>query len=323
MSVLVSVIIPCYNCSKYIERCVLSFRNQSFTNFEIVAVNDGSTDASLSILKQLILKEPRLKVVDQENAGVSSARNRGVCEAKGKYLVFCDSDDFVGPEYLSNFFSVQFSVNDLIIQYPSFYDEENRVIEKNDNIPIIGKYKVSEGIIKTQIYFAGYPFGKLFNKSIIDKYSIRFRNDIDYKEDLIFLLEYLKYISNIVVCEGRDYLYCRHNGSLSNRWKNPDIVIKINSIIHQLISQIVGSDKGCFQFDRFCIAEVIFLIYHAPANYYLKIDSLRLLRKNVIAEAYPIENQADRILKFLFKNNWLHIYNFTKMATNIILKFYK
>jgi glycosyltransferase involved in cell wall biosynthesis len=96
----VSVVVPVYNVESFLEECLESLLNQTYTNYEIIAVNDGSTDGSLRILNAFAASEPRLKIINQENAGLSAARNRGIEAAKGKYILFVDSDDLVVPEMI-------------------------------------------------------------------------------------------------------------------------------------------------------------------------------------------------------------------------------
>ncbi len=97
----ISVLVPVYNAADWLPRCLSSLSGQTFADFEIVAVDDGSSDASASVLKEFSLREKRLRVICQKNAGVAAARNRLLREARGKYIAFVDADDWVRPEYLS------------------------------------------------------------------------------------------------------------------------------------------------------------------------------------------------------------------------------
>ena len=96
--ILVSIIIPVYNASKYLYRCLDSILNQTFRDFELILINDGSTDNSLEILREYETKDSRIIVIDKPNEGVSAARNQGIEIAKGEYIMFCDSDDYVEME---------------------------------------------------------------------------------------------------------------------------------------------------------------------------------------------------------------------------------
>ena len=102
MDELISVIVPVYNAAAYIERCVKSIQNQTYTYFELILVNDGSTDNSLEICKTLAGQDERIVVLDRPNGGASAARNTGLAHMRGQYIVFADSDDYVSPSYLEN-----------------------------------------------------------------------------------------------------------------------------------------------------------------------------------------------------------------------------
>ncbi len=98
---LVSIIVPVYNVEKYIEKCILSIINQTYTNLEIIIVNDGSLDHSENIIKEYISKDNRIKYIKRENGGLGAARNTGIENATGKYIAFVDSDDWIDPEMYS------------------------------------------------------------------------------------------------------------------------------------------------------------------------------------------------------------------------------
>ena len=97
---LVSIIIPVYNVEDFVEQCIDSILNQTYSNLEIIAVNDGSTDSSLKILENIKKKDSRVMIINQKNSGVSSARNAGIAKANGKYLVFVDADDFLARNFV-------------------------------------------------------------------------------------------------------------------------------------------------------------------------------------------------------------------------------
>ena len=104
MKVQISVLIPVYNAEIYITRCLKSLSEQTFTDFEIICINDGSKDNSLSILQNYAKQEPRLRVFTQENAGVAATRNRLLETAQGKYIAFVDADDWVEKSYLEKLY---------------------------------------------------------------------------------------------------------------------------------------------------------------------------------------------------------------------------
>lgn len=100
MKDLVSVVIPIYNVEKYLRKCIETVIDQTYTNIEIILVNDGSTDNSLQICNQFKEKDKRIKVINKKNGGLSDARNVGIKNAQGKYICFIDSDDFISEKYI-------------------------------------------------------------------------------------------------------------------------------------------------------------------------------------------------------------------------------
>ena len=147
MQIKISVIIPVYNVEKYVGRCLDSVLKQTYNNFEIIAINDGSTDGSLEILNHYSKKDSRIKVINQENLGLSSARNNGIKISKGQYLIFVDSDDTINTKLLE--------------------DTLNLAIKNQLDIVIYGYSKLTEdGAIVSKT---------LFNDEILDKVSARQR----------------------------------------------------------------------------------------------------------------------------------------------------
>ena len=136
----ISVIIPIYNVEKYLDECIKSICNQTFTNFEIIAINDGSTDSSLSIIEMYASKDSRIRIINQRNEGVSAARNKGLKEARGTYILFIDSDDYILPNTLSYLWECAQETNAEIVlgNVWSFYNDDynNKVAlyERSDMI---------------------------------------------------------------------------------------------------------------------------------------------------------------------------------------------
>lgn len=319
---LITIIVPCYNCHQYIDRCIRSLGNQTFSDFEIIAINDGSTDNTLDLLEELARIEKRLRIITQENAGVSAARNRGIEEAKGKYIVFCDADDFVGENYIADFVNVSHPKSSLVIQYPTIYDEKNGLLRYPCVNILKGCYNIVDGISKAKLLSNGYPFGKLFDTNIVLGHSLRFRQDISYKEDLIFILEYLQYVDLIDVTEGTDYRYCTHSNSLSTKWKHPDEVIAINSIIEILLDRINVPAYCRSEFEEFCVGETLHLMYNAPSGYSVKISSLAELRNSMRTDAFLMQTKFDRLLKPLYLNRYFLCFDLLKRLSNVLLKIY-
>ena len=219
----ISVIIPVYNSEHYLRACIDSVLAQNYTNFELLLINDGSTDSSGKICDEYVLQDTRIKVFHQENRGVSSARNFGIQESLGQWITFVDSDDILEEDYLTALVSASsHSKADLIIQG---FKKFGNGIEKNMHLGV-GLFSASDfrtlfQIKKIQNF--GFPFSKLFKGEIIKKHQISFPISFSIAEDLAFMLMYLSKTQTIQLDAVHHYLYRQVDNSLSNRLREPSI----------------------------------------------------------------------------------------------------
>ena len=215
---LISIIVPVYKVEKYLPRCIESILGQTYTNFELILVDDGTPDRSGIICDRYAEKDSRIKVIHKENGGVSTARNAGIDVAQGKWITFVDSDDWVSDDYLSTLIEplenneYDLTVGVLDWRYLRLVSQGNksREIKKQQNnskedLATLGK-----------IEFLG-PCYKLYNKSILDENKIRFERGIAMGEDAIFVAEYLKHCQNILLTGKVIYHYnCLNQFSVTN-----------------------------------------------------------------------------------------------------------
>lgn len=191
---LISIIIPVYNAEKYINRCIKSIVNQSYQELEIIVVNDGSTDDSLSICATLAMQDNRIKVISQDNGGVSKARNTGLRLAKGEYVMFLDSDDYMLPGMCKTMLDVLHSKQvDCVIC--GIQEPEGGLWCPQRNID----YSTLEDFKRDFIYQLNTEllspcWNKIFKKQLI---THLFNEEISFGEDLIFDLEYLDNCSRL------------------------------------------------------------------------------------------------------------------------------
>ncbi|MDR0833738.1 MAG: glycosyltransferase family 2 protein [Candidatus Symbiothrix sp.] len=205
---LASIIIPVYNAEKDLPRCLDSILNQTMNDFELFLINDGSKDSSAAICRQYEQIDDRIRFFDQINQGVSVARNVGLDNALGEYIVFVDSDDWLEPEFISAYIDSQ-QVQPVDLVYQGFINEfqENSIKQL---LPLKIDSPVTETllVVETQNCLGG-ACNKLFKRSIIENYHIRFNPAISYGEDKIFALEYCQYISSISLLDTAYYHYNR------------------------------------------------------------------------------------------------------------------
>lgn len=214
----ITVIIPVYNVEKYLRKCLDSVINQTYTNLEIICVDDGSPDNSGAILDEYSQKDSRIIVIHQENAGVSAARNRGLDIATGEYIAFVDSDDWLEPQCYELAVAEFLKDNNIDLVYfgANVFNERNNLSQKEFEVqkkwfsPFYkGKYELSN---KLMSHFIGAVWSWLFKKSIIDEYNIRFSN---YKlsEDSLFLMYYLNGVKFILYIDKCLYNYVLRDAS--------------------------------------------------------------------------------------------------------------
>ena len=205
----VSVIVPVFNNSQYIGETLDSIINQDFESFEIIIVDDGSTDNSLDIVREK-LKETDIpnKVIHQENQGVSSARNRGIDVSNGDYLVFVDADDIITPNHLSSLYDGKsdFSLTQLVKK-----EGENTSSPHTYSQDYISARQFIEMELKMQIPFNFVQL--MYNADIIKKNSIKFSSDYIYGEDTYFALMALSYGDKIAISNEITYYYIQHPAS--------------------------------------------------------------------------------------------------------------
>lgn len=235
-----SIIIPVYNTEKYLVKCLDSVINQTFKNIEIICINDGSTDNSLDILKEYQVLDNRVKILDKENGGSSSARNVGIEHAKGKYITFIDSDDFIELstyESLLSFFNipkvdlVYFSTQ-LVIEDGKSRTQDEQYFEHK----YTGFVELSNDVIKKMDVCV---WNKIYKLSIIKKYDIKFPNGISY-EDNPFFWSYALVCDCAFFVNDKLYNYLIRTGSIMNQHNQKNKIYQKTS--HELDSLL------CFEY---------------------------------------------------------------------------
>lgn len=201
---MISIIIPAYNAASVLPRCLDSILVQTYKDFEIIVVDDGSSDDTSIILAQYASKDNRIHPIQAKNNGASVARNRGLDLAKGDYIVFCDSDDMVSPDWLSKFMSCHDKA-DLISQgYVKSNGKKNCLSTKKYK----GKHQIAEWIYAAaEITLWGFLWCKMFRADVVKKNKIRFDSNLKFQEDLTFILNYIQYVDSIYQLDSCCYFY--------------------------------------------------------------------------------------------------------------------
>lgn len=219
MSPFFSIIVPIYNAEKYLGQCLSSILEQEFTDYELLLINDGSTDCSAGICKTYAKKASCIKIYNQKNSGVSVARNVGINNSTGKWLLFIDADDMLTANALATLHELLFSNTlDLVIGGYEAIQGTEKNSTSDLNFTVI-KTK-DEGVTQMyqNIFWPWFICSKTFNSSIIKSKKILFDNNICFGEDRLFIMKYLCHIkSKILFTSTPFYIYRTHENSVQNK----------------------------------------------------------------------------------------------------------
>jgi len=217
----VSIIVPIYNVEKYINKCVESLMNQTFSDIEIILVDDGSKDASGKWCDYYAKKDARIKVIHQKNRGLSGARNQGIENAAGEWLLFVDGDDYVEPRFVECLYQEAVSARvDIAICNYAFKSEEGTEIKRSSYsfVPRMSPFDNLDALLlfenKQYGTFFDVVWNKLFRVSLFE--NVRFPEGISLVEDISIIPEIYYKAKRISVIEEKLYNYVYREGSLSN-----------------------------------------------------------------------------------------------------------
>lgn len=208
-----SIVIPVYNAEDFLAECLDSLVGQHYTNFEIILVNDGSTDNSLEIANGFAKNDRRFKIISQRNSGVSTARNSGIKNSKGEYILFVDADDYIiDSNALLKISQLIDGTHDVdLIMFPMKY-ENNRKIDYIEE----GKYNLKDEFSEQLRIMArneelNSPCNKIYRNKIIKDYDLGFAKDIKIGEDLLFNIEYIRNSKSVYYLNKELYFYRTSN----------------------------------------------------------------------------------------------------------------
>lgn len=219
---MISVIIPVYNTEEYVSRCIDSVLNSTYRNFELILVNDGSQDKSAEICKYYLKKDSRVQYYEQRKSGVSAARNKGIANCTGDWIVFIDSDDYISRDFLGIVAEKKYQEYDfLIFDYIRLKKKIKRTTEPSSVFPCTGadyygaekKKELTEKLLNAeQLAENGNTklwtvWAKAYKKSLIQRYNIKFPTDITIGEDALFNLEYLQKIRSCIYIQKIIYFF--------------------------------------------------------------------------------------------------------------------
>ena len=225
----VSLIIPVYNAEKYLRRCLNSAMQQTYRDMEIIVVNDGSEDSSLEICREYEKMDSRFRIINKENTGVSDSRNRAIAIARGQYLQFMDSDDWLTPDateslvYAACKFDADFVIADFYRVDGAVFTEKQHIRERG----LLTREEYAEYMMQDPAdFYYGVLWNKLYRRSIIEEYELKMNEELRWCEDFLFNLSFIRYASRFTAIQTPIYYYMKRKGSLvSTDWKKANAML--------------------------------------------------------------------------------------------------
>lgn len=293
----VSIIVPVYNAENYIKECIESILKQTFSNLELILINDGSTDSSARIIDEYAKKDKRIKPIHIENSGVSTARNIGLQNATGEWVTFVDSDDWIEPDMISFAVKKAKETNADIIMWSYFKNYANQELplsllpggnqiienEKDKDLfhlkaiySLYGENRLTESVS------SGTVWCKLYKKSLIDKKDLQFKVGLTRAQDTIFSINAAEHASKIVYYEKHLYHYRITTTSTTSGTKYiKNTKLPFNMLLEEFSSFIEKKGKGMDSkyFDAFNGRTIQVLMWHLKHNYYHKQFSGGILKR--------------------------------------------
>lgn len=238
----ISVVVPIYNAEKFIDRCMASIYEQTFTDYEIILVNDGSTDNSLEMCRAYAEKDERITVIDKKNGGAGSARNAGMLKAKGEYIAFPDVDDWFERNMYKDLYTLAKENDyDMVFSGVNYYSPDIKYQSSIhcEKVEFLSRTECRENVMKlfptTTIF--DVPWNKLYRREIIEKKGVRFT---DYKrcQDAIFNLDFYNASEKVVSTEKIYYNYITNSQAGVDR-KFPKNYIDINIYYYTHLMEVL------------------------------------------------------------------------------------
>ena len=284
----ISVIVPVFNCEKFLHKCVNSVLSQTFSDFEIIMINDGSTDKSPAICDEYAKADNRVLVIHKENGGVASARNAGIRKAGGQYIAFVDGDDYCYPDCLKTYVEniEAYNADLTIAQWVT--ERKTYSLKKADGqIEILKRADCFNRMVE----FSYSLWNKFFRHDIIVKNNIHFDETLQHTEDFPFVCEYLQYIDRAVYIHKHVYCYRINPNSITS---NPSLEKNLSTLkLIEFLDDIYS--RNAPEYIYIC-HEICRVIYEEVGNSY------RMANKKIQKKAYLKKSKA-RLKKVLLNKS--------------------
>lgn len=345
---MISIIIPVYNTERWIGSCLDSVLCSSYPDFEVILVNDGSEDNSLQICRRYSMRDCRIKLLDQDHQGVSAARNVGLKACKGQWIVFVDSDDAISGDFMEAIAELEYQKHDLLLfdharlsgkadkkklERTTGPNTKGYLFKVNDRVVLIDKLLSASQIVEGGNLSLLSPCAKAYKKSVIERYSIRFPEDIFIGEDRLFNIEYLQHVQSCTYISKNVY-YVRSR--IDSTMRSFNLYYLQNDIKYQeklefiLKKHKVFSEVKRSYYDSVLSNMADILIRgifnpHSSRNYRAKCKLCHEMQGYIIYKRALKHNKETgiiprRILLFFFQREWYGLVNLICGLCYVILE---
>ncbi len=314
----VSIVVPVYNVEKYIGRCLESLIHQTLQEIEIIIVNDGSTDSSLKICNKYAERDNRIRVFSKQNEGLGLTRNYGIRKAKGEYIAFLDSDDYIDVDFYEKMYTIVKEKN-----VESCFAEIKQV-DNNGNIRIFDKIPFQEEVVesKSVLYNILHEYTKkcekkfmqmcvwrtIYKRETIEKLQLKFVSEREYiSEDIIFNIDFLMQSKKTTFARDTYYYYCFNGISLTNKYKNDRLEkdIILYKELKKRLKKYNEYENLKIGLDNFFLGYVRALIKQesgkgSPYNYKIKIKKIKEIINNTDIKEIIKSRRYETLKRFIY-----------------------
>lgn len=309
----ISIIIPVYNAEKYLRQCLDSVLAQTYSDFEVLLINDGSKDNSGKICDEYAAKDTRFTVFHKENGGVSSARNLGLENAQGEWVTFVDSDDYIADEFLEVFINYNDQVDFKLmgVKKKNKKQETDHFCFANSEVFLLAEFLSKYSLYQ---YFAG-PWAKFFKAKIIRENKLRFDEALFWGEDALFNIQYLRSCTQIATIRKELYFYREVDTGLASIRLNFDYALGLAENVKHGLVEIQNIANISFNFSphlSLLLDSVIYSLYKSGgsrAETYKKLKRVNARFRNSLLDIYRNTNGRGKVAYFLLKAYQLKMLN--------------
>lgn len=328
---LISVVVPVFNAEKFLDRSITSVISQSYKNWELLLIDDGSKDNSRKICEGYAANDDRIKVLIKENSGPAAARNFGVQNSKGDFIFFLDADDFIEINSLKVLVE-EFQKNDTDLVMGNFSKLvlDGRLVKQTVSFhpgqtPFNGNKKIltpaeTANFVRHFLKFpsnhlVSYCWARLYKSSIIKEYKITANSDMNLFEDFVFNLEYLKHVRNMVFVNESIYTYVMHDNhvSVSMGILNGDSLIHDMQIFWKSVEEYFQAIKSIFKEEVVIQKEIGHALIHYAIIFFIR--TCRLLNDS---NKEKIHNEINKVIQSSIFKESLQYYSPSKGNSRIL-----